>query len=307
MHRRYLSPISIAIMAVSATASASTIIAPADDPAVTAQMYRDAAQPYTSVGEVKGSGFGGSGVSIGGQWVLTAGHVALSKQNGGTFVLGGQTYTVQSAIVHPNFTLSGPNFDVGLLFLSTAVNGVPPAQMYDFGSPESILGQQATWVGYGLAGTGATGQQGPFEFRAFTNVIDVLGDHPLYEGLPSTSFIADFDRPGDPTKNNPASDPTPTLLEGNVTPGDSGGGVFVTVAGVNYLVGINSYSGTLDAMSGSTNGRYGALSGASHLSLFYPWIFEQTGIAAVPEPTAALLVAFGGMAMLSRRRREIHG
>lgn len=291
-------------MFLAATARGSTIVAAADDPGVTAQMHRDAALPYTSVGRVQGSGFNGSGVLIGGQWVLTAGHVALSKQTGGSFTVGGTTYTVQSSIVHPNFSLSGPTFDVGLLFLSTAVNGVAPSQMYDFGDSSSILGREAVWVGHGFTGDGLTGSQPSLEFRAFTNVIDVLGDHPLYEGLPATSFIADFDRPGDPTKNNPASDPTPTALEGNVANGDSGGGVFTKVGGVDYLVGVNSYSGWLDSMPGSSSSRYGALSGASHLDLFYPWIFEQTGIAPVPEPGAAVLAAWGAIAVLSRRRRR---
>lgn len=293
------------MMAFGATAGASTIIAPTDDPNVTAQMYRDAALPYTSVGQVQGSGFNGSGVLIGENCVLTAGHVALSKA-GGSFILGGVTYTIQSSIVHPNFSLTGPSFDVGILFLSSDVSNAAPAQMYDFGdSSTSILGREATWVGRGFTGDGLTGAQPSFEFRAFTNVIDVLGDHPLYEGLPATSFISDFDRPGDPTKNNPASSATPTALEGNVANGDSGGGVFVKVDGVDYLVGVSSYSGRLDIMPGSSSGRYGALSGAAHLDLFYPWIFDQTGIEAVPEPGSALLAGLGALTLLSRRRRKI--
>lgn len=301
MNLRYLSSILI-LIGTTASSWAATIIAP-EDGGASAQAYRDAALPFTSVGEVKGSGLSGSGVYIGGGWVLTAGHIAMSKGVGSGFVINGQTYNVTSSIVHENFNLPNSLFDIGLVRLESVPTGIDAAIMYDFGSPDSILGSEATWVGYGQTGTGLSGAGSPFERRAFTNVIDVLGSHPQYEGLPPTSFIADFDRPGDSSKNNPASSTIPTELEGNLAPGDSGGGVFLKVNGVNYLVGINSYRGRLDAMTSSTNSRYGSLSGASHLDFFYDWIEGHTDITPVPEPSAAALVALGAMTALSRRRR----
>ena len=51
----------------------------------------------------------------------------------------------------------------------------------------------------------------------------------------------------------------------------------------------------------SSNSDYGELSGASRLSRFTDWITEQTDIAAVPEPSVAVLLAIGLIGCLRRR------
>lgn len=281
-------------MAALSRAVASTIIDPANDPAVTAQMYRDEAELYPMVGKVTGSGLSGSGVLISDRWVLTAGHVTFGKTSG-TFNVGGANYTFQSAITYPSYVFPSDPYDLGLLYLSNPVTGVAAATMIRFEMPASILGREATWVGYGLTGTGLTGQQAPLEFRAFTNIIDVMG--PAY-GLATTSFVADFDKP-DGSTNAPSSSPEATRLEGNVTSGDSGGGVFVTVDGQHYLVGINSYQG---GFAPGTNAKYGSLSGATNLDLFHAWIFDQTGITAIPEVDPLWICGLACLLGLRRRR-----
>lgn len=259
------------------------------------QQYRDEATLYPMVGKLTGQGYIGSGVSLGGRWVLTAGHVADFK-TGGKFQIGGTDYTIESYVTAPGHLAFSTTNDMGLVYLSEAVTGIPPAVMIAFGTPEELLGREATWVGNGLIGTGLDDVRGSAEMRAFTNVID--GYSPR-AGLPQPSFFCDFDNP-DGTSDTLGLDAVPTRLEGNVTPGDSGGGVFVAIGGAQYLVGISSYT---SGFAPGMNSKYGSLSGAADLGSFLPWITATTGISAVPEPSSAVVFAMLGAVAVMRRRR----
>ncbi|MEO7097716.1 MAG: trypsin-like serine protease [Luteolibacter sp.] len=291
-----ISPSSIILLAAASVAifgvraEASTILDNVD-----AQNYRDEAALYPMVGKVSGSGLNGSGVLISNRWVLTAGHVADFK-TGGTFNVDGVNYLIQSYFTHPSHGIFSTTYDVGLLYLSTAVPGIEAAALLSPAAYGSLLGREATWVGNGLTGVGSDDTRGTNEMRAFTNVID--GVTP-FAGLPAPSFFSDFDNP-DGTGNSLDSDATPTRLEGNVTPGDSGGGVFITMNGQRYLVGINSYTG---GFAPGLNSKYGSLSGAADLEFFQTWIFQNTGISPVPEPQLAALCAVGCLFGFMRRRR----
>lgn len=281
--------VSLLVLGNAACSSGATILDGVDP-----QAYRDKALLYEAVGQVTGAVFGGSGVLISDRWVLTAGHVAMGK-TGGTFTIGGAGYAVQASVTHPGYAFPNNFSDLGLLHLASPVTGVAPAPLLGLTSSGQLLGLEAAWVGFGIGGTGTTGAQGALDHRAFTNVIDVFG--PSY-GLTSTAFIADFDNP-DGSTNAPESSPTATRLEGNVASGDSGGGVFVNVGDTRYLVGVISFTG---GFSPGMNSRYGSISGASDLQQFHAWIYDQTGIASVPEPSAALLGAIGALGLLHRRR-----
>jgi hypothetical protein len=260
------------------------------------QSYRDEAAFYQMVGKVNGSGFNGSGVLISDRWVLTAGHVADFK-TGGTFSVGGVSRTIQSVISHPQHSALSTTYDVGLLELASPIVEIASATMLRLMDPMSLLGREAVWVGHGLTGTGLTGAQSTFEFRAFTNIIE--GFTPAF-GLPGPSFYSDFDNADGSGNSLTSSSPVPTRLEGNVTSGDSGGGVFLTVDGQRYLVGINSYT---SGFSPGLNSKYGSLSGAADLHQFHAWIFEKTGIAAIPEPSSIWFGTLAAFMLLRRSRR----
>ncbi len=291
MKNAFLSGLLLA--ALGSGADASTILDTVDS-----QLYRDEAALYPEVGKVTGGFMNGSGVMISDRWVLTAGHIT-DFRSGGTYRVGGVDYVIDQVIGHPQHVAFSSTYDIGLLHLSSSVIGIEAATMWR-GDSASLLGREATWVGDGQTGTGLNDNRGANEMRAFTNVIDGLTPTAPYV-LPEPSFFADFDNPDGDSNSlvGIGSSATATRLEGNVTAGDSGGGVFVTIDGVSYLVGINSYA---SGFSPGLNSKYGALSGAADLNFFHTWVFEKTGIAAVPEPSVAWICALGLLLTVRRRR-----
>lgn len=283
----------VSLLAMTTLARASTILHTVDP-----SLYQAEALLYPSVGKVTGQVNSGSGVMLSDRWVLTAAHISQGKKAGDIFNVGGIDYHIESTITHSGYQSAGANsYDIGLLYLSEPAVGVSAASMYRFDQPGSIIGREATYVGFGFTGTGLTGaQSSPIELRAFTNLIEFYGSQ---YGLTTTSIVSDFDNPTG-TSNRQDSNPNPTRLEGALAPGDSGGGVFVTVDGVRYLVGINSYSGYVNLSE--SNSKYGGISGATDLQQFYPWIQANTGIAPVPEAGTLWFCALGCLLGFVRRR-----
>jgi hypothetical protein len=298
------------------------------------QLYLDlasASAAYASVGQFLGTGadaggsysFAASGVLIANNWVLTAGHVSESSTSSLTFKIGGQSFASDQFFAHSNWNGNlGMGYDIGLAHFSDDLilqTGLAAAELYT-GSNE--VGHIATAVGFGTTGTGLTGwQSGSLVKRAGNNVIDALLSTP---GKGNRVLLTDFDNPNNPFDNNFGSS-SPLDLEYMTAPGDSGGGLFINVGGVDLLAGVTSFGwGRLD---GDPDSDYGDVGGYTRVSSFVKWINSFIGgdsgnggsgkgngggkgggkpnllITAVPEPTSLGLLGVS-LLMIMRRRRK---
>jgi autotransporter-associated beta strand protein len=226
----------------------------------------------------------GSGTLIAPDWVITAAHNVTTNTTGYpayspsqvTFGTGASakfpgTSSVSEVIVEPGWSYNlGAGDDLALLKLTTPITDVAIDPIYT-SSLGTEVGQTASVVGYGRAGTGLTGITiNPGVRRAFTNVIDSLGNQ-LAGGIPalgmsSNIMFDDFDSPGG--TSSIMGDSTPTALEGISAPGDSGGSVYLTNGGTTYLAGVVSFLGSLPSnpLSSNPDGHYGDYNGYTRLS-----------------------------------------
>ncbi|MEN6406744.1 MAG: trypsin-like serine protease [Thermoguttaceae bacterium] len=275
------------------------------------------ASSYTSLGSNYASSVGyiyetvgsttyiGSGTVISatsaGAWVLTAAHVVDDSSASLSFTINGSRYSASShywySSVDNSNCASYSVGDLGLVFIKTAISGVTAATLYT-GSTSDLVGQTATFVGYGNTGVGSTGaKSGTYgTLRAVQNVLDCTAS--TYDsGYSDSVLLSDFDDASSKGVNNTlfgvGSSATPLSLEGLIAGGDSGGGVFTTMNGTEYLVGVNSYCLANDRVA---NSDYGDISGCVSVCDYIDWIESITGLSptmtAAPESsTLGLLMA----------------
>lgn len=230
----------------------TTLFAGTIDPKTPDSKHVEYGQKFDCVGKITcketetGRTAVASCVAIAPRWIITAAHVVReSKDFHVVFV--GKTVPVVEVIVHENFddhrvgcndlALGHCESDLGLAFYPALYGN------------EDEVGKVASICGYGMTGTFSTGHtKSDSKRRAGSNVVDTVN--------PCGILICT------------AGGTRRTELEFCISPGDSGGGLFLG----NELAGINSF---VMAEKRSPMSRYGDESGHTRISIHKDWINER--------------------------------
>ncbi len=311
----------------------------ADDPALHEVAPGGA---YDGVGRLVVEWSGGTRVGCsgalmpGGRHVLTAAHCLTDGSGalvatGGTVRFEGDAGTYDIALsafyVHPGWSgvaLAGD--DVALVELAApAPDEITRYGLYT-GSDE--IGQVGTILGYGVSGTGATGEDPaayPFGTkRAGLNVYDMLADDlleafglvPGIDFQPGAMLAYDFD------SGDPANDAFGHFFglddtglgddEALSASGDSGGPVLIggLVAGItSYGLRVEDLSGYSTDVNGALDSSFGEIGVDMRVSYYADFIYAVLGAppssgGSVPAPAPLALLGAGLAAgALARRRR----
>lgn len=253
-----------------------------------------------------------SGALLGtGMHVLTAAHCANSSNLTATFsnATGAPSYSVLSTLVHPDYVpLNNANpsqADLAILTLSGVVDpSIPRYQIYT-GSGE--LGATFQIAGYGYEGTGLSPLSGAIgTLRTGSNQFDA-DPATLISGFVLGAYLVyDFDN-GNSAQNSIGGTGLGTAEALGVF-GDSGGPLFLNLAGIYYIAGVQSFGAQLSDVNNvpvfdidaALNGTHGEWGGATRVSTYQNFF---AGFTNVPEPGTFLLGGLGLAALLWRRGR----
>ena len=260
---------------------------------------------FDGVVRVSAGGYYGTGVLLyDGQAVLTAAHLLANTSDKPLVhfetTAGTQTLSSTSVLVHPGYDSSSNN-DLALVWLSRPAP--LSAERYTLYRSADEIGQVGTLVGYGRPGTGASGAPStytgdPIRQKA-SNLMEAdtallkraYGSALGWTPLPGSQLMADFD------SGQAQTDALGLFLnihdlglgasEGVITPGDSGGPLFMSgkVAGIaSYSTSLNLNGHSPDA-DGVANGSYGELAVWQRVGYYEQWIDQNLRKAYANAPT----------------------
>ncbi|MDO9278034.1 MAG: Calx-beta domain-containing protein [Polaromonas sp.] len=252
---------------------------------------------FDGVVRVLVNGFYGTGALLfDGHAILTAAHLFTSGSTSGTVIFetaaGSQSVPASGAQLQTAYDAGPGNSDLAIIWLS----GSAPitAERYNPYRSSDEIGKTMTLVGYGVPGTGATGElsnysgspirlkaQNQFEADA-SSLKAVLGAGMGWTPTPGSQLVADFDN------GTVKQDALGSLLhlsgtglgqgEGMITPGDSGGPAFINgqIAGVaSYTTSLMRNGVATDIDNVSDNSSFGELAAWQRVSYYQQWIDQS--------------------------------
>ena len=244
------------IMTVLLTGVASAVT---HRPDVSTDRLRDFANKHECVVKILGDipktklKSGGSGVVIGPHIVVTAAHVLDNVENS-RIIIGDEEYPIMMAVCPTNFSIK--KFGTGDIAVCYVEKTLPLKWFVKLYEKSDEVGKVCSISGWGKQGTFDTGHKSTSPERlAGSNRVDEVDRDMLVVS---------------PTKKGESGN---TTLECIVSPGDSGGGMFIE----GKLAGIHSilFTDMKGAKVTDLTGKWHCKSGSTRISKFKSWI-EKT-------------------------------
>lgn len=222
------------------------------DPKVPDQKYIEYAQYFPFIGLLVGtkednSPYSGSAVAYKSNIVITAAHL-FHKNKQAAVIFNKKPILIKEIIIHPKYDYEKfGSYDIAICILSENLDLKWYPSLY---VENNESGKISCLSGFGSTGNFITGvNKNGGEKRAGSNVIDYVNDHMLF--------------------CSPSLYKRKTSLEFLISPGDSGGGLFID----SKLAGI--HSGVIEDKPNKGKSKYGAVSLHTRISTYYDWINDS--------------------------------